>query len=321
MRSADFVRRLWTHLEEDDIAGLSAELAFRSFLELFPYFVFLSAIGDLTAAVLHIQNPAQQLLGLLSDSLPSETADPIRQQLEAVIGTRPPGLAVLSLLGALWVAAGGGASLLKATNRVYRIKETRPWWERQLVGLGLSLLGALVITVAVGLLGAGQFVGQATDLSTAPAWLQALAGFARWPVLLALLMTEAAVVFRLAPDSRLPWRWVTPGAAVFGLGWLGASFLFVLYVKFAGGYASSYGVIGGIVVILLWLQLTMYALLSGAEINAQLEDPATVQRSGGHPTREQGPAASSRPAQSAPQRSAGYAAGRATSRSSISSRQ
>src|SRR5947207_15357347 len=86
-----FVRRLWQHLEEDDIAGLSAELAFRSFLELFPFFVFLAAIGDVLASRLNIQNPAQQLLGMLSDSLPRETADPIRQQRELVIGTTRSG--------------------------------------------------------------------------------------------------------------------------------------------------------------------------------------------------------------------------------------
>src|SRR5205823_2619129 len=119
MAPRDFAQRLWTHLEEDDIAGLSAELAFRSFLELFPFFVFLTVIGDALAGALHIQNPAQQVLSMLNESLPSETADPIRQQLEAVIGTRPPGFAVLSVLGALWIAAGGGASLLKAMNRVY----------------------------------------------------------------------------------------------------------------------------------------------------------------------------------------------------------
>jgi membrane protein len=295
MAPRDLARRLWTHLEEDDIAGLSAELAFRSFLELFPFFVFLTVIGDALAGALHIQNPAQQVLSMLTESLPSETADPIRQQLETVIGTRPPGFAVLSVLGALWIAAGGGASLLKATNRVYRIKETRPWWERQVVGLGLSLFAGFVVAFAVGLLGAGQLIAQAAGASEPSGWFAAIAGFARWPLLLAVLMTEAAVIFRLAPDSRLPWRWVTPGAAVFGTGWFAASFLFVLYVKFAGGYASSYGVIGGVVVILLWLQLTMYALLSGAEVNAQLEDPASVERAGGHPAHEQGAAAASRP--------------------------
>ena len=291
-----FARRLWPHLEEDDIAGLAAELGFRSFLELFPFFVLLTAVGDGLAGWLHIQNPAQQVLGLLTDSLPSEAADPIRQQLEAVVGTRPPGLAVLSVLGAVWLAAGGGASLLKALNRVYRIQETRAWWERQLVGLAMSLLGASVILVAVSLLAAGQLIGQAAGGSDAPGWFYALAAFARWPLLLALLMIEATVVFRVAPDSRLPWRWVTPGALVFGVGWLAASFLFVAYVKFVGAYASSYGVIGGVVVILLWLQLTAYALLLGAEVNAQFEDPAEIERAGGHPVGERGSAAASRPA-------------------------
>jgi uncharacterized BrkB/YihY/UPF0761 family membrane protein len=79
-----FIQRLWRHAEEDDIAGLAAELACRSFLELFPFFVFLAAIGAATAAALNLQNPIHQALQLLSDSLPSETADPIRQQLEAV---------------------------------------------------------------------------------------------------------------------------------------------------------------------------------------------------------------------------------------------
>src|SRR2546425_863259 len=114
MAPPEFAKRLWTHLEEDDIAGLSAELAFRSFLELFPWFVFLTAIGEVLAGAMNIQNPAQQVLQLLTESMPSETADPIRQQLEAVIGTRPPGFAAASVLGALWLAAGGGASLLKA---------------------------------------------------------------------------------------------------------------------------------------------------------------------------------------------------------------
>ncbi len=298
MAVLDSARSLWSHLEEDDIAGVSAELAFRSFLELFPLFVFLSAAGDVLSTWLHIQNPSQQVLDLLSATMPRETADPIRQQLETVIQTRPPGAPPLMVLGALWLAAGGGASLLKAMNRVYRIKETRPWWERQLVGLALSLMAAFVVILAVGMLTAGKLVGDATGGENAPGWFLMLADFARWPLLIIVLLAEAAIVFRLAPDSRLPWRWVTPGAGVFAVGWLAASLIFVLYVKFAGAYATSYGAIGGVVVILLWLQLTAYALLLGAELNAQLEDPAVVERSGGHPAHGSGPAAASRPRRS-----------------------
>ena len=96
-------------------------------------------------------------------------------------------------------------------------------------------------------------------------------------------------------DQQPRWTLRSLRPATFGLGWLGASILFVVYVKFAGAYASNYGVIGGVVVILLWLQLTMYALLVGAEVNAQLEDPAALERAGGHPTRDDGAAGSSRP--------------------------
>jgi membrane protein len=79
------------------------------------------------------------------------------------------------------------------------------------------------------------------------------------------------IVFRVAPNSKQPWRWATAGAVLFAAGWLLASSLFVVYVNWAGGYASSYGVLGGVVVLLLWLQVTAYALLVGAELNAVIE--------------------------------------------------
>src|SRR5919204_292210 len=177
----DTARRLFRRAARDDIAGLSAELACRSFLELFPFFVFLSTLGDPVANRLGVENPAHQLLDLLSDSLPRNTADPIRQQLEVVLGTRQSGLAGLVILGAVWLAAGGGAA-----------------------------------------------------------------------------------------NSRLPWGWLTPGTVLFALGWLAASTLFVIYVSWAGAYAATYGALGGVIVLLLWLELSALALLLGAELTAML---------------------------------------------------
>ena len=266
----DTVRRLFRRAARDDIAGLSAELACRSFLELFPFFVFLSTLGDPVANRLGVENPAHQLLDLLSDSLPRNTADPIRQQLEVVLGTRQSGLAGLVILGAVWLAAGGGAALLKAMNRIFRLEESRSWWERYLVGAGLALLAGGVVVVALVLLATGQLLGQWASGSGVPGWFWPLAGFARWPLLLLVLSAEAAVVFRVAPNSRLPWGWVTPGTLLFAVGWLAASTLFVIYVSWAGAYAATYGALGGVIVLLLWLELSAFALLLGAELTAML---------------------------------------------------
>ena len=260
---------------KDDVAGLSAEIAFRTFLELFPFFIFLTLIGNTLESVFHIQNPAREALDLLSSSLPQGAADPIRQQLEQVLGSQR-GLLGLPIIGVLWLAAGSGATLLKAMNRVYEIEETRPFWERYLVGLWLTLLAGAVLAAVVLVLSAGQIVGQQAGGEAAPGWFHAVAGFARWPLLLVVLLLEASVVFRVAPNAKPRWRVVSPGALVFVAGWMVASALFVIYMDRSGGYAGTYGVLGGVVVLLLWLQITAYALLLGAELNDLLEHPQSV---------------------------------------------
>jgi membrane protein len=259
---------------EDDVAGLSAELAYRSFLELFPFFIFLSMIGGAAEAAFHIYNPARQALDLINQSLPQGAADPIRQQLESVLGSQQ-GLLGLPIIGVLWLAAGSGASLLKAMNRIYEIEETRPFWERYLVGLWLTLLAGTVLVLVIAIMSLGQLVAQQEGGDQAPGWFQLVAGFARWPLLVVVLLAEASVVYRVAPNSKPPWGFITPGALVFVAGWLLASTLFVLYVDKSGGYAGTYGVLGGVVVLLLWLQISAYALLLGAELNDTLEHPST----------------------------------------------
>jgi|SRR5438105_549193 membrane protein len=269
----DLTRRLAASARTDDVTGLAAEIAYRSFLELFPFFVFLASIGGALESSFHVQNPAHQILDLLTNSMPQGAADPIRQQLEGVLGSQQ-GLVGLPMLGVLWLFAGSGATLLKAMNRIYEIEETRPFWERYLVGLWLTLLGGSVLALVILMMSAVQMLGRQAGGDAAPGWFWPIASFLRWPVLLAILIVEAGVVFRVAPNSKPSWRFITPGALLFAVGWLLASALFVFYVDKTGGYAGTYGVLGGVIVLLLWLQLTAFALLLGAELNDLLEHPA-----------------------------------------------
>jgi membrane protein len=273
----DAGKQLFAQANRDDVAGLAGEIAFRTFLELFPLFIFLAVVGAQLEAMLHIPNPAHQLLDLLGTSLPPGAADPIRHQLESVLGSQHTGLG-LGVLGVLWLFAGSGAALLKAMNRIHEIEETRPFWERYLVGLWLTLLGGSVLVLAIGMMSLGQLMSQQAGGDAAPDWLRLALGVLRWPALVAILCLECMVVYRVAPNARPCWRFITPGALLFVAGWLLASALFVLYVDKSGGYAETYGVLGGVVVMLLWLQITAYALLLGAELNDLLEHPAAAGR-------------------------------------------
>src|SRR5579859_6373831 len=199
--------QLLNDANRDDVAGLAAELAYRTFLELFPFFIFLSMIGGVAESSLHVYNPARQMLDLLTQSLPQGAADPIRQQLESVLNSEQ-GLVGLPIVGVLWLAAGSGATLLKAMNRIYEIEETRPFWERYLVGLWLTLLGGGVLAAVLLVLSASQLVGQQAGGDSAPPWFQAVAAFMRWPLLLVVLLLEASVVFRVAPNAKPRWRMI-----------------------------------------------------------------------------------------------------------------
>lgn len=245
-----------------DATGLAAEIGFRSFLELFPFFVFLSMVGELLESRVHIPNPANHVLEWMEGTLPQGAAEPIRQQLESVLGTHASSQMTFPILGAMWLAAGSGATLLKAMNRIYELQETRPFWERYVVGLWLTSLGGLVLFGAAIMMATGQSFAHGDN-----GWFMRLADVVRWPLVLVLLVLEAAVVFRVAPNHKPAWRFISPGAALFAVGWLVASTLFAMYIDKSGGYAATYGVLGGVVVLLLWLQLTALALLLGAELN------------------------------------------------------
>ncbi|MBV9581844.1 MAG: YihY/virulence factor BrkB family protein [Chloroflexi bacterium] len=268
-------RQLFQQANKDDVAGLAGEIAFRTFLELFPLFIFLALLGSGLQNVLHVDNPVHQMLGLLESSLPQGAADSIRQQLETVLSSEHAGIS-LGVLGVLWLFAGSGAALLKAMNRVYEIEETRPFWERYVVGLWLTILAGSVLVVAIAVMSFGQIVSR--QAGGDGSWVPGVLGVLRWPALVLVLCAECTVVYRVAPNAKPAWRFITPGALLFVGGWLLASTIFVIYVDKSGGYSQTYGALGGVVVMMLWLQITAYALLLGAELNDLLEHPSAAEQ-------------------------------------------
>jgi YihY family inner membrane protein len=175
----------------------------------------------------------------------------------------------IGIIGAIWAGSSGVAGIMKTTNRAYEVRETRPMWKRLGLAVGMTVFGGFAIITAFVLLVGGQVAGLAVaDQIGLEGVAASLFTLARWPIVISLLITAVAVLYWAAPNVDLPFRWITPGAIVFTVGWLAASYGFGIYVHNFGSYSVTYGTLGGVVVLLIWFYLTGFILLLGAEINA-----------------------------------------------------
>ncbi len=275
----DLGLRLYRAAKEDDLTGGAAELAFRFFLALFPFFIFLAALGSFVADVSGVSNPTDEIMDALGKSLPEDAASVLRKQLEAVIGSRDPGLLSFGILGAIWAASGGVGTVMRKMNLAYGVRETRPLWKRLALSLALTALGGGVLVVAFLIFVAGQVYGLRIAEALGMGGLAAsVFTLARWPAVIVLALMATAVLFWAAPCVDLRFRWITPGAVLFTAGWLAASYLFGLYIASFGSFNETYGTLAGVVVALLWFYITGFVLLLGAELNAVLAQRANERR-------------------------------------------
>jgi membrane protein len=285
-------KALWREASADDASDFAAGLAYRFFLALFPFLIFMTALGGFLAKVVGIDNPALEVVNRFGDALPGDARSVIESQLDGVLGAQHPGLLSVGLIGALWAASGGVGALMKAMNRMYDVEESRPFWRRTLIALGLTLFGGALFITAFVLAVAGRAIAMAVADSVGLGDL-AQAGMTAAGYILAvvLLLVMVAFLYWAAPNAKLPFRWISAGSVLFTVCWLAATVLFGLYVSRFSSYNATYGALGGVVILLVWFYLTSYILLLGAELNAMLtekEDPEEAEVPAPEPGRRSG---------------------------------
>jgi membrane protein len=265
---SDLVRRTVKETMADDGLGLAAQLAYYFFLALFPALLFLLALASFF--------PVSQLSDLLPQMLgrfaAPEMVQILRTQLEQLSNAGHGGILSIGLLGALWSSSAALVSIIGALNRAYDIEESRPWWKVRLVAVALTIGLAVFVLASLTLVMAGPSLGrllaERVGLGDAFTWTWMIL---QWPVAFLFISTAVGLVYYLAPDADQEWVWVTPGALLATALWLLASFGFRLYVVSFADYQASYGALGGVVVLMLWMYLTGLAIVVGAEMNAEIE--------------------------------------------------
>ncbi len=260
-------KRGWKEAKADQVPLLAAGVAFYAFLSIFPALIALVSIYGLFADPATIANQLNQMTAALPDEASQIITDQVTMQ-----ASRRAALSVgliISVVIALWSASAGVSSLLTAINVAYDEEEKRGFVKKRLLSLGLTLAAIVFMVIIIGLVAVLPPLLQAVFGAGALTWVLQIIG---WLVMVILVAVALAILYRLGPERDAPrMKWVSVGAVVATVIWLVASIGFSIYTATFGNYAKTYGVFAGIVVLLFWLWLTMYAILLGAEINAESE--------------------------------------------------
>ena len=258
-----------TEFQRDDALGLAAQLAFYLILALFPFLlVLVSLMGTFSSPAL-----ASNVLEYFREVTPPQVYQIIDSYLsDTISGNNPaPGLFSIGLVITLWSASGAFAALINALNKAYDVEETRPFWKVRgialLMTLGLSVLILMGVLLLVAGPGIGEVIAGFFGLSST---FELIWNIVRWPAALFFMVFTVALLYYFAPDANQPFRWITPGGFIGVILWVLASLVFRFYVSNFGSYDETYGSIGAVIVLLLYLYISSLTVLFGAELNATL---------------------------------------------------
>jgi membrane protein len=242
-------------------------LAYYWLFSLFPMLLFL------TALLAYIHKPAlfDSLFEYLQTVLPRDAYSLLRTTFNTIVKRPRSGLASFGVLLTVWAASAGMESLINALNVAYDIPRGRGWWQDKWLSIWLTLGLAAFVTTALVLLFFGGVIGNQIAAGFGyGALFQTVWALLRWGVIVLFIFLALELTYYLAPNVKQPWRATTPGALFALVSWLLISWGFKHYVARFGNYNATYGALGGVMILMIWLYLTGVAILIGGEINSVL---------------------------------------------------
>jgi len=264
----DILWRVKEETDKDNISMIAAGVAFYLMLAIFPLLAATVSIYGLVANPADVQRNFEAVSGVIPEEARSIMVDQLTAVASASGGQLGFG-AALSIALALWSASRGVMAMITALNIAYDEKETRSFFKLNAIAMALTiaLILFMIVTLAV-VVGLPAVIGY-LNLGATVEWAIRLT---RWPILAIAVIVGLAVLYRYAPNRDAPrWRWVSWGAVVATVLWLLGSAAFSAYVSNFADYNKTYGTMGAVIILLLWFNLSAYAVLLGAELNAEME--------------------------------------------------
>jgi membrane protein len=254
--------------------GRAAELSYYFLLALFPLLIFLtSVIGIVLGSG---SGTRHALFNYLARIMPPSAFQLLDATMYEVTNSSGGGKLSFGLLAALWAASNGMSAITDSLNVAYDVKENRPWWKQRLVAISLTLsLSVLIIAALVLVVAGGNIAEHIADAYGFGSQFAVAWKIIQWPAVFAVMISAFALIYYFAPDRReQSWQWLTPGAVIGVILWLLVSIGFRVYLHFFDSYSKTYGSLGAVIVLMLWLYFTGAAVLIGGEINSEIENAA-----------------------------------------------
>nr|WP_263323179.1 YihY/virulence factor BrkB family protein [Neobacillus sp. Marseille-Q6967] len=260
---SSLLRLLWHRIEEDDIPGLSAQLAYFFLLSLFPLLIFIFTLLP------YLPIPYPDFLGSIREFAPPDTMELIEKNVNDVMENRRGGLLSFGIIGTLWSASNGIHALVRAFNKAYNVEESRSFIVARAMSIVLTFGMLLVFIVAVLLPIFGREIGLflSSQFGFTEEFLR-IWNMLRFIVSALILFLIFTGLYWIAPNVKLRCRSGFPGAAFATVGWILSSYALSFYVGNFNNFSLTYGSIGAIIVLLIWLYISGFIIIIGGEINA-----------------------------------------------------
>jgi len=266
-RIRDALARTIEAVPEKHTLQMAAALSYYFVISLFPALLLVSAI----LAYLPGANPFDQVLSLMSGFVPKDSIDLLRRVLATVVTPNRSTLLSFGIMGTLWTASGGFAAAIEALDIAYEVEEARPFWVTRPLAVALTLLVGVLLLIALAVMIVGPQFGTWVALRTNLSWLLAEAWpYIHWTVAVVFTVLAVESLYFLAPNVKQRFWATLPGAVLVVGCWIGLSYALGIYFRSFANFNKTYGTMGAVIALMVWLYWTSFFMLVGAELNCQL---------------------------------------------------
>jgi membrane protein len=246
---------------------MAAAMAYYFVLALFPALVLLSAV----VSYLPINDLLNQVVNLVGGVVPADSMKIVRYFVDHVIVPNRATLLSFGILGTLWSASGGFASAIEALDIAYEVEEGRPFWVTRPLAIGLTLLVGVLFLIAFAVMVVGPEFGKKLAEHHKLSWMFAAAWpYIHWAVSFGFTVLAVEFLYFIAPNVRQRFWNTLPGALISVSCWVALSYVLGIYFRSFAHFSKTYGALGAVVALMVWLYWNGFIMLLGAELNCEL---------------------------------------------------